>query len=212
MFSTTYAAIGRWSTQSRWPNGGIFLAAGVSRCAGINGNDQSTKTESSLGRTSPTAPSKSDSRVSGISPSPGRLGRHGQPGNHGARTDVSDRVAARAAELDARVPAAAQGEPAATGIFRIWGVSRRPLTLAASLSRRTRLRLLLRLAAARDSRLTWREVDLEGGVIRLDPERSKTKLSRVLPLAPPLHDVLTRRLTLRRFDTTHVFHWEGGLM
>jgi integrase len=57
--------------------------------------------------------------------------------------------------------------------------------------------------------LTWPEVDLDGGVIRLDPERSKTKLSRVLPLAPPLRDVLTRRLALRRFDTTHVFHWEG---
>ena len=71
------------------------------------------------------------------------------------------------------------------------------------------------LAARRFARheilgLTWREVDLEGGVIRLDPERSKTKLSRVLPLAPPLRDVLTRRLTLRRFDTTYVFHWEGA--
>src|SRR5262249_27653399 len=34
--------------------------------------------------------------------------------------------------------------------------------------------------------LTWREIDLDGGVIRLSPERSKTKVSRVLPLAPPL--------------------------
>ena len=32
---------------------------------------------------------------------------------------------------------------------------------------------------------TRRGRDLEGGVIRLDPERSKTKLSRVLPLARP---------------------------
>src|SRR4051812_41802176 len=29
--------------------------------------------------------------------------------------------------------------------------------------------------------LTWGEVDLDGGAIRLDPERSQTKLSRVLP-------------------------------
>ena len=57
--------------------------------------------------------------------------------------------------------------------------------------------------------LTWGEVDLDGGVIRLAPERSKTKLSRVLPLAAPLRDVLRRRLTLRRLETARVFHWEG---
>jgi integrase len=57
--------------------------------------------------------------------------------------------------------------------------------------------------------LTWREVDLEGGVIRLDPDRSKTKLSRVLPLAPPLREVLERRLALRRLETPRVFHWDG---
>ena len=57
--------------------------------------------------------------------------------------------------------------------------------------------------------LSWREVDLDGGVIRLDPERSKSKLSRVLPLAPPLREVLTRRVALRRLETTRVFHWDG---
>jgi integrase len=57
--------------------------------------------------------------------------------------------------------------------------------------------------------LTWREVDLEGGVIRLHPERSTSKLSRVLPLAASLREVLTRRLALRRLETARVFHWNG---
>ena len=34
--------------------------------------------------------------------------------------------------------------------------------------------------------LTWDEVDLTGGVIRLTPRRSKTKTGRVLPISPPL--------------------------
>ena len=33
--------------------------------------------------------------------------------------------------------------------------------------------------------LTWAEVDLAGGAVRLSPERSKTKAARVLPLSPP---------------------------
>jgi integrase len=40
---------------------------------------------------------------------------------------------------------------------------------------------------------TWREVDLDGGVIRLAPERSKTRVGRVLPISPPLAAVLIRR-------------------
>jgi integrase len=57
--------------------------------------------------------------------------------------------------------------------------------------------------------LTWREVDLDGGVIRLDPERSKTKVGRVLPLPPPLREVLKRRLSVRHLETTRVFHKDG---
>lgn len=57
--------------------------------------------------------------------------------------------------------------------------------------------------------LTWREIDLDGGVIRLDPERSKTKVSRVLPLPLPLRDVLERRVALRRLETPTVFHRNG---
>ena len=41
--------------------------------------------------------------------------------------------------------------------------------------------------------LTWDEVDLAGGVIRLAPRRSKTKTGRVLPISPPLRQVLQRR-------------------
>ena len=60
------------------------------------------------------------------------------------------------------------------------------------------------------TRLTWVEVDLAGGVIRLDPVRSKTKTGRLLPLAPPLREVLGRRLAARRLDTSLVFHHNGG--
>ena len=57
--------------------------------------------------------------------------------------------------------------------------------------------------------LTWDEVDLKGGVIRLTPRRSKTKAGRVLPISPPLRDVLTRRSRLRRADSPRVFHRDG---
>lgn len=59
-------------------------------------------------------------------------------------------------------------------------------------------------------RLEWREVDLPGGVIRLDPARSKTKKGRVLPLSPPLREILVRRAALRRLDTPLVFHTRKG--
>src|SRR5260370_41799388 len=38
--------------------------------------------------------------------------------------------------------------------------------------------------------LTWDEVDLAGGVIRLTPRRSKTKTGRVLPISEPLRHAL----------------------
>ena len=46
--------------------------------------------------------------------------------------------------------------------------------------------------------LTWDEVDLEGKVIRLAPQRSKTREGRVLPLSPPHAKVLTRRQAKRQ--------------
>jgi integrase len=54
--------------------------------------------------------------------------------------------------------------------------------------------------------LTWGEVDWAGGVVRLDPARSKTGTGRVLPLTTALRDVLQRRLAHRRPDRAVVFH------
>ncbi len=57
--------------------------------------------------------------------------------------------------------------------------------------------------------LIWPDVDLDGGVTRLSPGRSKSQRGRVLPLSAPLRDVLLRRLAARRLDTLLVFHREG---
>jgi integrase len=45
--------------------------------------------------------------------------------------------------------------------------------------------------------LTWEEIDLEGGVIRLSPERSKNDDGRVLPIVGPIAEVIERRVALR---------------
>src|SRR5437016_513754 len=57
--------------------------------------------------------------------------------------------------------------------------------------------------------LTWDEVDLAGGVIRLSPRRSKTKTGRVLPISAPVHQVLTRRLRRRQPRDARVFGRDG---
>jgi integrase len=57
--------------------------------------------------------------------------------------------------------------------------------------------------------LTWEEVDLSGGVIRLSPRRSKTRIGRVLPLSAPLLQVLARRARARRPDDRRVFRRDG---
>jgi integrase len=53
--------------------------------------------------------------------------------------------------------------------------------------------------------LTWEEVDLPGGVIRLSPLRSKTRVGRVLPLSSPLKEVLERRNEQRQSPDRLVF-------
>ena len=50
--------------------------------------------------------------------------------------------------------------------------------------------------------LTWNEVDFAGGVVRLSPARSKTKVGRLLPISTPI------RLQARRSDRAPV---EGGV-
>jgi len=57
--------------------------------------------------------------------------------------------------------------------------------------------------------LTWREIDMAGSVIRLDPERSKTRTGRLLPMSQPLKEVLQRRVAARRLDCLMVFHHDG---
>ena len=57
--------------------------------------------------------------------------------------------------------------------------------------------------------LTWDEVDLGGGVVRLAPERSKTKTGRVLPVSAPVRTVLERRQRLRRPGDPRVFRRDG---
>jgi integrase len=57
--------------------------------------------------------------------------------------------------------------------------------------------------------LTWAEVDLPGGVIRLSPHRSKTRTGRVLPLSGPLLQVLERRQGRRIGHDPRVFRRDG---
>jgi integrase len=57
--------------------------------------------------------------------------------------------------------------------------------------------------------LTWDEVDLDGGVIRLSPRRSKTKTGRVLPISAPLRQVLARRARAPRPGHGRVFQRDG---
>ena len=53
--------------------------------------------------------------------------------------------------------------------------------------------------------LRWSEVDARGGVVRLSPERSKTRVGRVLPISAPIAAVLARRLAQRQGDDRLVF-------
>jgi integrase len=57
--------------------------------------------------------------------------------------------------------------------------------------------------------LTWDDVDLAGGVIRLSPRRSKTRTGRVLPMSAPLRSVLERRADLRQAGDARVFRRDG---
>lgn len=57
--------------------------------------------------------------------------------------------------------------------------------------------------------LTWDEVDVPGGVIRLSPQRSKTRTGRVLPISAPLSLVLERRLQRRIPGDVRVFRRDG---
>ena len=53
--------------------------------------------------------------------------------------------------------------------------------------------------------LRWSEVDEGGGVVRLSPERSNTRVGRVLPIVPPIAAVLARRRAQRQGEDPVVF-------
>ena len=53
--------------------------------------------------------------------------------------------------------------------------------------------------------LRWSEVDDPGGVVRLSPERSKTRVGRVLPIVAPIAAVLVRRRAHRQGADPLVF-------
>jgi integrase len=57
--------------------------------------------------------------------------------------------------------------------------------------------------------LEWRDYDRADGVIRLRPERSKNKHSRVLPVEGEIASVMEARLQKRRLDCPLIFHQEG---
>lgn len=57
--------------------------------------------------------------------------------------------------------------------------------------------------------LEWRDIDLDGKVVRLRPEVSKNKDGRVLPLAGELFEVVERARAKRRPDCPFVFHDDG---
>jgi integrase len=57
--------------------------------------------------------------------------------------------------------------------------------------------------------LTWTDVDLRGGVIRLRAVHSKNKRPRVVMLRGELRDLLDHRASARRLDCSLVFHRDG---
>jgi integrase len=58
--------------------------------------------------------------------------------------------------------------------------------------------------------LEWRDVDVEGEIIRLRPDNSKNREPRLLPLSEPIRQVIARRLELRTLACPYVFHRFGG--
>ena len=57
--------------------------------------------------------------------------------------------------------------------------------------------------------LTWEEIDMAGGVIRLSPARSKTLVGRMLPISQPIAEALARRRARRDPESPLVFHRDG---
>src|SRR5262249_3518474 len=58
--------------------------------------------------------------------------------------------------------------------------------------------------------LTWADVDLRGGTIRLRAVHSKNKRSRIVKLTGALLALVERRASARRLDCRLVFHRDGA--
>ena len=58
--------------------------------------------------------------------------------------------------------------------------------------------------------LEWRDVDVEGEIIRLRADNSKNREPRLLPLSEPIRKVIARRWQLRTPTCPYVFHRYGG--
>ena len=57
--------------------------------------------------------------------------------------------------------------------------------------------------------LTWEEIGMAGGVIRLSPARSKTLVGRILTISHPIAEALARRRARRDPGSPLVFHRDG---
>ena len=57
--------------------------------------------------------------------------------------------------------------------------------------------------------LEWRDIDLQGSVVRLAPAKSKTKDGRILPISGELAEVINRAAENRRIECPFVFHDSG---
>jgi integrase len=57
--------------------------------------------------------------------------------------------------------------------------------------------------------LEWRDVDIEGRIIRLRVEHSKTKQARTMPITGTLQGIISRAYDARRPDCPFVFHDRG---
>jgi integrase len=57
--------------------------------------------------------------------------------------------------------------------------------------------------------LQWRDYERSEQTVRLRPEHSKNKHSRMLPLVGELAEVIDRRLKERRLDCPYIFHRDG---
>ena len=123
--------------------------------------------------------------------------RHDQPGDLGAPPHVHARRPLGLARHRARLPRPPPRESPRQGFFE------HPEYLAVRVRLPAPWQDILDLAYYSGWRkqeilgLTWEEIDMAGGVIRLSPARSKTLVGRILPISHPIAEALVRRRARR---------------